>query len=110
LTRCLSRLTSVSQQQHPKSVRLTSIPSLFVILVLAASCSSDPGRAVKMQESSGKMNRNSDAAYRAVCTTQTPGSHVGTWTGPPWAAKERAMQDAIDHNKQNPGHQAKAER
>jgi hypothetical protein len=71
-----------------------------------AGCESNTTRAIKMQKQSGKMNRNNDYSYYAICTTMTQGGHTNTWKGPLWSAKERAMQDAFDHNKANAGHHA----
>jgi hypothetical protein len=78
----------------------------LVVLFMAASCQTNSARAVKMQSQSGKVGHSTDYAWYAICKTQTPGSHEGTWKGPPWRDKERAMQDALDHNKENPGHHA----
>jgi hypothetical protein len=90
-------------------MRRKTVLSLFAVLALVAACQVNSERAIKRQQSSGKMNRNNDAGYHAVCNTQTPGGHEGKWTGPFWAEKERAMRDAADHNKQFPGHNATVE-
>jgi hypothetical protein len=84
---------------------------LFVVvvagaLILTGGCQANSGRAVKMQQQSGRMNRNTDYGYFAICKTESPGGHEGVWKGPLVQAKERAMQDALDHNKENPGHRA----
>ncbi len=63
-------------------------------------------RKAKMQQSSGKMTRGSDVGYYAICTNLVAGSHADIWTGTVWPDKSRAMRDAVDHNKEYPGHTA----
>ena len=84
----------------------TCIAATFALLVLTG-CESNTSRAIKMQKQSGKMNRNNDYSYYAICTTITEGGHTNTWKGRLWGPKERAMQEAFDHDKANPGHDAK---
>lgn len=74
-----------------------------------AGCAADQGRTYKMHQTSGKMTRGSDVAYRAICTNIVAGSHAGIWTGPKYPEKERAMRDALQHNKEYPGHDARIE-
>lgn len=85
-----------------------SLTTLAMALVIAG-CSTgqdNSGRAIKMQRSSGKMNREVDAGYYAVCKIITADGHSAEWVGPLRTDKERAMRDANDHNKQFPGHEA----
>jgi hypothetical protein len=83
---------------------------LFVATAaLITGCAADQGRTYKMHQTSGKMTRGSDVAYRAICTNIVAGSHAGIWTGPKYPEKERAMRDALQHNKQYPGHDATTE-
>ena len=79
---------------------------LAVSLLLMAGCQTDSSRAIKMQGQSGRMNRNNDFSYYAICNDP---SHSTPWKGPLWREKERAMQDAHDHNQTNAGHNAKVE-
>lgn len=79
---------------------------VLAAVILVAGCQTSGERAVKLQGQSGRMNRNTDFAWYALCTNQTPGGHEGVWKGSRWQQKERAMQDALDHNKQYPGHNA----
>ena len=76
---------------------------------LYAGCAADQARTYKMHQTSGKMTRGSDVAYRAICTSIGAGSHAGIWTGPQYPEKERAMRDALQHNKEYPGHEATIE-
>ena len=80
--------------------------AVAVALLLVSGCQTNSGRAIKLQGESGKMNRNGDYSYFAICKTETPDGHKGVWKGPLWQSKERAMQDVLDHNKQYPGHHA----
>ena len=75
-------------------------------MLLVSGCQTNTERAIKLQGQSGKMNRNNDYAFFAECKTQTTSGHQGTWKGAPWQKQERAMQDALDHNKAFPGHRA----
>lgn len=77
--------------------------------VLFAGCETDKPRAYKMHQTSGKMTRGSDVGYRAICNTLVAGSHADIWTGPMYPEQERAMRDAVQHNKQFPGHDATIE-
>ncbi|MBE0540063.1 MAG: hypothetical protein IH623_01570 [Verrucomicrobia bacterium] len=77
---------------------------------LLAGCATDSARAYKMHQTSGKMTRGSDVGYRAICNTLVTGSHADIWTGTMWSEKERAMRDALQHNKEFPGHNAKVDR
>lgn len=76
------------------------------VLLLFTGCQVNSEKAIKLQGQAGRMNRNNDYAWYAICKTETPGGHQGVWKGLSWQAKERAMQDAADHNRQYPGHQA----
>lgn len=87
-------------------MRTTHIIGFVTALTLIAGCATREGVAYKQQQNSGKMTRGSDVGYRAICTTQVAGSHDGIWTGPMYGDKERAMRDAVEHNKLYPGHQA----
>ena len=78
-------------------------------LIFVAGCQTNSERAIKMQRNSGRMGHSASTGWRAVCKTQTEGGHPGTWTGPYWQDKEVAMRDALEHNRQNPGHQAVVE-
>lgn len=88
---------------------------LFPVALLAASsllisgCQTNSARAIKMQGQSGKMNRYNDYSYYAICKDTSATSHTNVWKGPLWREKERAMQDAYDHNQTNVGHHAKVE-
>ena len=82
---------------------------LAAALLLIAGCEVDSARAIKMQGQSGKMTRYNDYSYYAICKTNTPDSHTNVWKGPLWRERERAMQDAYDHNKTNAGHNARVE-
>ncbi len=77
--------------------------------VLCAGCTASKPRTYKMHQTSGKMTRGSDVAYRAICTNIVAGSHDGIWTGTKYPEKERAMRDAVQHNKEYPGHDATIE-
>lgn len=88
--------------------------TILIVLALAVApwffgCQTNQARAYKMHQTSGKMTRGSDVGYRAICTTRVAGSHEGIWTATVWPEKERAMRDAVEHNKQYPGHQATIE-
>lgn len=87
---------------------LGSLTALVAGLFLTAceTGQDNSGRAIKMQRSSGKMNREVDAAYFAVCTTVSSDGHSSGWSGPHRTDKEHAMRDANDHNKEYPGHNA----
>jgi len=78
-------------------------------LLLIAGCQTDSARAIKMQGQSGRMNRNNDFSYYAICRDTSETSHTNVWKGPLWREKERAMQDAYDHNQTNAGHHARIE-
>lgn len=82
---------------------------LAAAVALFAGCAADQGRTYKMHQTSGKMTRGSDVAYRAICTNIVAGSHAAIWTGPKYPEKERAMRDALQHNKEYPGHNATIE-
>jgi hypothetical protein len=88
---------------------LKSLLFFAVAAVLCAGCTASKARTYKMHQTSGKMTRGSDVAYRAICTTIVAGSHAGIWTGPQYPEKERAMRDAVQHNKEYPGHDATIE-
>lgn len=55
------------------------------------------------------MTRGSDVGYRGICKTPVPGSHAEFWTGQSYPEKERAMRDAVQHNKEFSGHDATIE-
>ena len=80
-----------------------------ITLLLVAGCQTNSERAIKLQGQSGKMNRNNDFSYFAVCKAETPGGHAGIWKGQLWREKERAMRDVLEHNKANAGHHATVE-
>jgi len=83
------------------------IPWMLAAVVCLAGCKTAPqGRQFKMQQSSGRMTRGGDVGYYAICNTLVPGSHADVWKGALWHDKDRAMRDALDHNKQYPGHEA----
>jgi len=82
---------------------------LAAAATLCAGCAADQGRTYKMHQTSGRMTRGSDVAYRAICTNIVAGSHAGIWTGTKYPEKERAMRDALQHNKEFPGHDATIE-
>jgi hypothetical protein len=82
---------------------------LAAAAVISAGCTASKARTYKMHQTSGKMTRGSDVAYRAICTNIVAGSHAGIWTGPKYPEKERAMRDAVQHNKEFPGHDATIE-
>lgn len=73
---------------------------------MLVGCAADSPRAYKMHQTSGKMTRGSDISYRAICNTLVAGSHADIWTGTAWPEKERALRDAVEHNKEFPGHHA----
>ena len=83
--------------------------SFTTVLLLIAGCETDSARAIKMQGQSGKMNRYNDYSYYAICKDTSATTHTNVWKGPLWREKERAMQDAYDHNKSNATHNAKVE-
>ncbi len=87
-------------------MRRQTVLGFAAAFTLVAGCATREGVAYKQQQNSGKMTRGSDVGYRAICTTQVAGSHDGIWTGPMCGDKERAMRDAVEHNKLYPGHQA----
>ena len=80
--------------------------ALTMALLLIAGCQTNSSRAIKMQGQSGKMDRYSDYGHYAICNDP---SHSTPWKGPLWRDKERAMQDAHDHNQAYPGHEARVE-
>lgn len=83
------------------------IPWMLAAVVCLAGCkTASQGRQFKMQQSSGRMTRGGDVGYYAICNTLVPGSHADVWKGERWHDKDRAMRDALDHNKQYPGHEA----
>ena len=92
--------------QAPKTPRRIIIVSLLAVTALFLGCQSDEARAYKMHQTSGKMTRGSDGGYRATCTHQVAGGQESLWTGTMYPEKERAMRDAVQHNKQFPGHDA----
>jgi len=79
---------------------------MAVGLLLVAGCEMNSARAIKMQGQSGRMNRYNDYSYYALCKDTSATTHTNVYKGPLWREKERAMQDAYDHNKANPGHHA----
>lgn len=83
--------------------------ALLVVTTVLLGCQTDKARTYKMHQTSGKMTRGSDVGHRAICTNQVAGGHVGIWTGTVYPEKERAMRDAVQHNKQFPGHDATIE-
>lgn len=83
---------------------------MLAAAMLISGCATDSARAYKMHQTSGKMTRGSDVGYRAICNTLVTGSHADIWTGTMWPEKERAMRDAVQHNKDFPGHNAKVDR
>ena len=80
-----------------------------VAAVLYTGCAADEARTYKLSQTSGKMTRGSDVAYRAICTNIVAGSHAGIWTGLNYPEMERTMRDALQHNKEYPGHDATIE-
>jgi len=90
-------------------MQLKNLLLLAAAAALFAGCAADQGRTYKMHQTSGKMTRGSDVAYRAICTNIVAGSHAGIWTGPKYPEKERAMRDAVQHNKEYLGHDAPTE-
>lgn len=83
------------------------IPLALATCVLLAGCkTAQQGREFKMQQSSGRMNRGGDVGYYAICNTIVPGSHADVWKGERWQDKDKAMRDALEHNKEFPGHKA----
>jgi len=86
--------------------KLSLTLAFVAAIVVLAGCQTDSARAIKMQGQSGKMDRYSDYGKYAICRDP---SHSTPWKGPLWREKERAMQDAHDHNQANPGHEAKVE-
>lgn len=85
------------------------ISVVAVAMSLLAGCQRNSERAIKLQGQSGRMNRNNDFSYYAECRVTSPASHTNVYKGPLWREKERAMQDALDHNKEFPDHAAKVE-
>jgi hypothetical protein len=76
---------------------------------LCAGCAADQARTYNLYQTSAKMTRASDVAYRAICTNIVAGSHAGIWTGTKYPEKERAVLDAVQHNEEYPGHDATIE-
>lgn len=91
-------------------MRIQSVLVLTAATALLSSCATDSARTYKMHQTSGKMTRGSDVGYRAICNTLVSGSHADIWTGTMWPEKERAMRDALQHNKEFPGHNARVDR
>lgn len=85
------------------------LSALAIAALLLVGCQTNSERAIKLQGQSGRMNRNNDFAYFALCKDTSPATHTNVYKGPLWREKERAMQDAHDHNKEFPGHNAKVE-
>lgn len=90
-------------------MRQIIILPLLAVTTVFLGCQTNKARTYKMHQTSGKMTRGSDVGYRAICTNQVAGSHVGIWTGTMYPEKERAMRDAVQHNNQFPGHDATIE-
>lgn len=90
-------------------MRQLIVLSLLAVIAVLLGCQTDKGRTYKMHQTSGKMTRGSDVGYRAICTNLVAGSHQGIWTSTMYPEKERAMRDAVQHNKQFPGHDAAIE-
>jgi len=61
----------------------------------------------KMATSGPKHTHAQDEQWFAQC--KTPGGHSGTWHGPVRTAKEWAIRDAGEHEKEFPGHRATIE-
>lgn len=92
-------------------MRNKSLLSIGTLAVFLAICGcktgqDNSGKAIKMQRSSGKMNREVDAAWYAICKDTSADTHSTEWKGPLRTDKERAMRDANDHNKQFSNHHA----
>ena len=85
-------------------MNLLEIVALAVVL---SGCATNSERAAKMTTSGPKNTHSSDTQYYAMCTG--PG-HGGTWRGPVRTAKEWAIRDAGEHEKEYPGHHATIER
>ena len=90
------------------SSKTARLPGL-TIYVAVASRAADQECTYKMHQTSGKMTRGSDVAYRAISTNSVAGSHDGIWTGTKYPEKERALRGAVQHNKKFPGHDARIE-
>ena len=90
-------------------MRLIYFLAVLTVATIFLGCETDKARTYKMHQTSGKMTRGSDVGYRAICTNIVAGSHSGIWTGTRYPEKERAMRDAVQHNKQFPGHDATIE-
>jgi hypothetical protein len=99
-------LKLADETQHFMNKQIPFLVSALATMLLVAGCQTNSARAVKMQSQSGRVGHSIDYGWYAVCKTQTSGGHEGTWKGPLWRDKERAMQDALDHNKENAGHHA----
>jgi hypothetical protein len=80
------------------------ISSLFLV---SSGCAYNSERSAKMATSGPKHTHAQDEQWFAQC--KTPGGHTGTWRGPVRTAKEWAIRDAGDHEKEFPGHRATIE-
>ncbi len=91
-----------------RTKNILSLGTLAALLAIAGCTTGqdNSGRAIKMQRSSGKMNREVDAAWYAICKVASADTHPAEWKGPLRTDKERAMRDANDHNKQFSDHKA----
>lgn len=95
----------MNHRQKPMKTKIILLMLAAVVCLMGCKTTSQ-GRKFKMQQSSGRMTRGADLGYYAICNTLVPGSHADAWTGQVWQDKDRAMRDALEHNKQYPGHEA----
>jgi hypothetical protein len=90
--------------------QLINALSIATVFMFVSGCSTNSERAAKMSANGPKTTRMSDTQYYAMCRDQTPGGHMGVWKGPVRTAKEWAIRDAGQHEKEYPGHHATIER
>lgn len=83
----------------------TAACTILAVLVFSG-CASPGARETGLAQTAPKMTRISDRGYYAACGYETPGGHLGPWTGPLRSSKGDALADASNHDKDFAGHQA----
>lgn len=75
-------------------------------LLCVAGCATPSERAAGLAQSAPKFTHESDRGYYAICWSQTPGGHAVPWVGPLRSSQAVALNDAVEHDKEYPGHHA----
>ena len=75
-------------------------------LLCLAGCATPTEREAGLAQTAPKMTRQSDEAWYAACHYVGPGGHPTPWIGPMRSDRADALNDALEHNKLYPGHNA----